>query len=183
MEEREFISQLLNPKTQNNAFQKLLSDYKRPLYNQIRNIVLDHDDANDVLQNTFIKVWKGLDNFKEESSLFTWLYRIATNESLSFLRKKKRENTQSIHPIEYELSKNLESDTYFKGDAIQLKLQQAILILPEKQRIVFNMRYFDEMPYEQMSGVLQTSVGALKASYHHAAKKVEEHLKGNIGFE
>lgn len=146
----------------------------------MRKIVLDHDDADDVLQNTFIKAWKALDNFKEEAQLYTWLYRIATNEGLGFLRQKQRMNTQSIHPIEYQLSKSLESDVYFKGDTIQLKLQQAILTLPEKQRIVFNMRYFDEMPYEEMAGVLETSVGALKASFHHAAKKVEDFLKGDL---
>ena len=141
---------------------------------------MDHDDADDVLQNTFIKTWKALDNFKEESELFTWLYRIATNEALGFLRKKRRNLTESIHPIEYHLSKSLESDSYFKGDTIQLKLQQAILTLPEKQRIVFNLRYFEEMPYEKMSGVLETSVGALKASYHHAAQKVEDYLKEHL---
>lgn len=139
-------------------------------------MVIDHDDADDVLQNTFIKIWKGLENFKEESQLFTWLYRIATNEALTFLRQKQKLNTTSLHPIEYQLSKSLESDEFFKGDAIQLKLQQAILTLPEKQRVVFNMRYYDEMPYEQMSDILETSVGALKASYHHAAKKIEEYL-------
>jgi RNA polymerase sigma-70 factor, ECF subfamily len=138
--------------------------------------VISHDDTDDVLQNTFIKIWKGLSNFKEESALFTWMYRIATNESLTFLKQKQGRNTTSIHPIEYHLSKSLESDQYFKGDEIQLKLQQAILTLPEKQRLVFNMRYYDEMPYEEMSGILGTSVGALKASYHIAAKKIEEIL-------
>ena len=142
----------------------------------IRKIVISHDDTDDVLQNSFIKIWKGLINFKEESQLFTWLYRIATNEALTFLKQKQRANTTSIHPIEYQLSKSLESDDFFKGDEIQLKLQKAILTLPEKQRIVFNLRYYDEMPYEQMSEVLETSVGALKSSYHIAAKKIEEHL-------
>ncbi len=132
------------------------------------------------MQNAFIKAWKGLDNFKEESQLFTWLYRIATNEALGFLRQKKRVSIESIHPIENELSKSLETDPYFTGDSIQLRLQQAILTLPEKQRLVFNMRYYDEMPYEKMSEVLETSVGALKASYHIAAKKVEEYLKEHL---
>ncbi len=162
--------------SRNEALGLLISKYQQKLYWHIRKMVIDHDDADDVLQNTFIKIWKGLENFKGESALFTWLYRIATNEALGFLRKKQKENTQSLHPIEYQLSKSLESDTYFEGDEIQLKLQQAILTLPEKQRIVFNMRYYDEMPYEQMSEVLETSVGALKASYHHAAKKIEEFL-------
>ena len=150
------------------------------MYWHVRKIVLDHDDADDVLQNTFIKAWKALDNFKEEAQLYTWLYRIATNEALGFLRQKKRLNTESIHPLEHQLSKSLESDTYFKGNDLELKLQQAILTLPEKQRLVFNMRYYDEMPYEQMSGVLETSVGALKASFHHASKKVEEILKAQL---
>jgi RNA polymerase sigma factor (sigma-70 family) len=162
--------------SRNEALGLLISKYQQKLYWHIRKMVIDHDDADDVLQNTFIKIWKGLENFKGESALYTWLYRIATNEALGFLRKKQKENTQSLHPIEYQLSKSLESDTYFEGDEIQLKLQQAILTLPEKQRIVFNMRYYDEMPYEQMSEILETSVGALKASYHHAAKKVEEFL-------
>ena len=162
--------------SRNMALHHLIEKYQQKLYWQIRKIVVDHDDSDDVLQNTFIKVWKGLENFKEEAQLFTWLYRIATNESLTFLRQKQKRNTTSIHPIEYQLSKSIESDEYFKGDEIQLKLQQAILTLPEKQRVVFNMRYYDEMPYEQMSEVLETSVGALKASYHHAAKKVEEFL-------
>lgn len=162
--------------TRNTALQHLIEKYQQKLYWQIRKIVIDHDDADDVLQNTFIKIWKGLENFKEESQLFTWLYRIATNESLTFLRQKQKQNTTSLHPIEHQLSKSLESDQFFKGDEIQLKLQQAILTLPEKQRVVFNMRYYDEMPYEEMSEVLETSVGALKASYHHAAKKIEEYL-------
>lgn len=158
------------------ALSALISKYQQKLYWHIRKIVIDHDDTDDVLQNTFIKIWKGLEGFKGDSQLYTWLYRIATNEALTFLKQKQKQNTTSLHPIEYSLSKSLESDVYFKGDAIQLKLQQAILTLPEKQRIVFNMRYFDEMPYEQMSEVLETSVGALKASYHLAAKKIEEFL-------
>lgn len=162
------------------VFELIVKKYQKRLYWHVRKIVVDHDDADDVLQNTFIKAWKALDSFKEESQLYTWLYRIGTNEALGFLRQKQRMNTQSIHPIEYQLSKSLESDVYFKGDVIQLKLQQAILTLPEKQRIVFNMRYFDEMPYEEMAGILETSVGALKASFHHAAKKVEDFLRGDL---
>ncbi|MGZ3885287.1 MAG: RNA polymerase sigma factor [Bacteroidia bacterium] len=165
--------------SRNMALHHLIEKYQQKLYWQIRKIVIDHDDADDVLQNSFIKIWKGLENFKEESQLFTWLFRIATNESLTFLKQKQKRNTTSLHPIEYQLSKSLESDEYFKGDEIQMKLQQAILTLPEKQRIVFNMRYYDEMPYEQMSEVLETSVGALKSSYHIAAKKVEEFLLNN----
>jgi len=163
-------------KTRNTALGHLITKYQQRLYWHIRKIVIGHDDSDDVLQNTFIKIWKGLENFKEESQLYTWIYRIATNEALTLLRQKQKMQTSSIHPIEYELSKNLESDNYFTGDEIQLKLQQAILTLPEKQRLVFNMRYYDETPYEEMSKILETSVGALKASYHIAAKKVEEYL-------
>ncbi|MBK7310911.1 MAG: RNA polymerase sigma factor [Sphingobacteriaceae bacterium] len=162
--------------TRNKSLELLIDKYQQKLYWHIRKIVIDHDDSDDVLQNTYIKIWKGLANFKEESALFTWMYRIATNEAITFLNQKNKRNTTSLHPIEYQLSKSLESDHYFKGDEIQLKLQQAILTLPEKQRIVFNMRYYDETPYEQMSQILETSVGALKASYHLAAKKVEEFL-------
>ncbi len=162
--------------SRNMALHHLIEKYQQKLYWQIRKIVIDHDDADDVMQNSFIKIWKGLENFKEESQLYTWLFRIATNESLTFLRQKQKRNTTSLHPIEYQLSKSLESDEFFQGDEIQLKLQQAILTLPEKQRIVFNMRYYDETPYEQMSEVLETSVGALKSSYHIAAKKIEEFL-------
>ena len=162
--------------SRNIALHYLIRKYQQKLYWHIRKIVISHDDTDDVLQNTFIKTWKGLAGFKEESQLYTWLYRIATNESLTFLKQKQRANTTSIHPIEYKLSKSLESDSFFSGDEIQLKLQQAILTLPEKQRIVFNMRYYDETPYEQMSAILETSVGALKASYHIAAKKIEELL-------
>jgi RNA polymerase sigma factor (sigma-70 family) len=163
----------------NEALTKLIERYQKRLYWHVRKIVISHDDADDVLQNTFIKVWKGLESFRGESRLFTWMYRIATNEALAFLRTRARMNTMSIHPIEYELGRSLESDVYFTGDAIQLKLQQAILTLPEKQRIVFNMRYYDEVPYEEMSEILETSVGALKASYHIAAKKIEQILTGS----
>lgn len=138
--------------------------------------MIDHDDANDVLQNTFIKVWNGLENFREESQLYTWLYRIATNESLTFLEQLKRKQSTPIDLVENVLSHKLSTGKNFSGDQIEMKLQQAILELPEKQRIVFNLRYYDEMPYEEMSKVLETSVGALKASYHHAAKKIEEYI-------
>ena len=176
-EEQEFIKKLLNPKTQNEAFKELLLDYQRPLYNHIRNIVLNHDDADDVLQNTFIKVWRNLDNFREESSLYTWLYRIATNESLTFINSTKKRSMIPMNDTSEFLLNNMVSDEFFEGDEIQLKLQEAILTLPEKQRIVFNLKYFEEMKYEEMSGILETSVGALKASFHHAVKKIEEHLK------
>ena len=177
--DEELLQQFRNENSRNYAFSLIVAKYQKKLYWHIRKIVIDHDDTDDVLQNTFIKTWKGLDNFKEESQLYTWLYRIATNEALGFLRQKNKSKTFSIHPIEYQLSKSLESDVYFKGDEIQMKLQKAILTLPEKQRLVFNMRYYDETPYEQMSEILDTSVGALKASYHIAAKKIEEFLVVN----
>lgn len=174
--DEEILKLFASEETRNRALELLIDTYQQRLYWHIRKILIQHDDSDDVLQNTYIKIWKGLGSFKGESSLFTWIYRIATNESLTFLKLKQKQNTVSIHPIEYQLAKSLEADNYFKGDTIQLKLQQAILQLPEKQRLVFNMRYFDEMPYEQMSHILETSVGALKASYHHAAKKIEDSL-------
>ena len=168
-----FILQLLNPKTQNNAFQKLLRDYKRPLYNHIRNIVLDHDDTNDVLQNTFIKVFQNLNNFKGESKLYSWMYRIATNESITFINKKAKLSSKTSQELKSKIVENLEADIHFDGNAIQIKLQKAILTLPEKQQLVFKMRYFEEIKYQEMSTILGTSVGALKASYHLAVKKIE----------
>lgn len=175
-EDKQILALFRQESSRNEALSQLITRYQQRIYWHVRKIVISHDDSDDVLQNTFIKIWKGLENFKEESSLYTWIYRIATNEAISFLRQKQSRNTTSIHSIEYELSRNLESDNYFTGDEIQLRLQQAILTLPEKQRIVFNMRYYDEMPYEQMSDILETSVGALKASYHIAAKKIEQLL-------
>ncbi|WP_255512743.1 RNA polymerase sigma factor [Flavobacterium sp. GT3R68] len=173
MEEKEFIQQLLNPKTQNEAFQKLLSDYQRPLYSHIRNIVLNHDDADDVLQNTFIKVYQYLKTFKGDSKLFSWMYRIATNEAITFINQKAKRNGTTSEAMQAKLVENLVADSHFDGDAIQLKLQKAITALPEKQQLVFKMKYFEEIKYEEMSEILGTSVGALKASYHHAVKKIE----------
>jgi RNA polymerase sigma-70 factor (ECF subfamily) len=179
LEEKEFILQLLNPKTQNNAFQKLLHDYKRPLYNHIRNIVLDHDDTNDVLQNTFIKVFQNLNNFKGESKLYSWIYRIATNESITFINKKSKLSGSTSRELKSKIVENLQADTHFDGNEIQIKLQKAILTLPEKQQLVFKMRYFEEIKYEEMSTILGTSVGALKASYHLAVKKIELFMNTN----
>jgi len=170
------IEKLQNTKTQQAAFSELVKKFSEPLYWQIRKIVLSHDDANDVLQNTFIKVWTSIDNFRGDSKLSTWLYRIAINESITFLNKQRAVNNVSVDDDDSFLVSKLEGDEYFDGDEAQLKLQRAILTLPEKQRIVFNMKYFDEMKYEAMSEILDTSVGALKASYHHAVKKIEEFL-------
>ncbi len=159
------------------SFSEMVRTYQERLYWHIRKMVLDHDDANDVLQNTFMKAWKGLDNFRGDSQISTWLYRIATNETLSFLSQKKARMMNSLDDMEEALLQNLHADTYFEGDEVQLKLQKAIITLPEKQRLVFNMRFYDEIPYEEMSKILDTSEGALKASYHHAARKVEDFLK------
>ena len=155
------------------AFNVMVEKYQERLYWHIRKIVIGHDDADDVLQNTFIKSWQGLKGFREDSKLYTWLYRIATNEALTFLKKKKRAQFMPWDDVENRLAESLQSDQYFDGDEIQKKLQLAILKLPSKQRVVFNLKYFEEMKYEEMSEVLQTSVGALKASYHHAVKKIE----------
>lgn len=177
--DKELLQQFRDPDTRNYAFNLLVREYQKKLYWHIRKILIDHDDTDDVLQNVFIKVWRNLDGFKEESQLFTWLYRIATNESITFLNQKKKRAGISLDDVSHFLAANLESDHYFKGDEIQAKLQKAILTLPDKQRIVFNMKYFDEIKYEEMSQILDTSVGALKASYHHAVKKIENYLKTN----
>lgn len=161
------------------AFNLLVDAYQERLYWHIRRIVIDHQDADDVLQNTFVKVWKNLEQFRAESGLFTWLFRIATNESLSLIKERKKHNHHTgDQEMETRLSESLETDPWFDGDEIQLKLQQAILSLPEKQRLVFNLKYYEEMKYEEMSETLDTSVGALKASYHHAVKKIEKYMTG-----
>lgn len=163
-------------KDQQKAFTLLVNEFKERLYWQIRKIVIAHDDASDVLQNTFLKAWSNIDNFRGDSKLLTWLYKIAINESITFINKQRQQLNMSIDADDSFLGSKLESDPYFDADEAQLKLQKAILTLPEKQRIVFNMKYFDEMKYEEISTILDTSVGALKASYHHAVKKVEEFL-------
>lgn len=178
-DEKAFLSELSNPKTQNDAFKKLLELYQKSLYFHIRGIVLNHDDADDVLQNTFIKIFSNVKNFKGDSKLYSWMYRIATNESLTFLQQKAKKSGISNEELQNKAINNLESDVYFEGDEIQLKLQKAIAILPEKQQLVFKMKYFEEIKYEEMSEILETSVGALKASYHIATKKIEEFLKSN----
>ena len=178
-EEKIFIETLINPKTQNAAFKQLVQQYQKPLYFHIRNIVLNHDDADDVLQNTFIKVFSNLKNFKGESKLYSWMYRIATNESLTFIEQRAKKQGVSNEEVQQKAIMNLESDVYFEGNEIQLKLQKAIAILPEKQQLVFKMKYFEEMKYENMSEILDISVGGLKANYHHAVKKIEEYLKTN----
>lgn len=177
--DEEILERFKNPATREAAFAILVKKYQEKLYWHIRRMVVDHDDANDVVQNMFIKVWRNLDNFKANSKLYTWLYRIATNESLTYLNKKKRKQAAPLETEDYDLSAQLKADPYFDGSEIQVKLQNAIARLPEKQKIVFLMRYYEEMKYDDMSQVLNTSVGALKASYHHAVKKIEKYLIPN----
>ena len=172
--EVELLKQLNDEGKRAAAFSTLVRTYQERLYWHIRKMVLSHEDSNDVLQNTFMKAWNGLDGFRGESQLSTWLYRIATNETLTFLSSKRMRNTNSIDDVEDSLILNLRADSYFNGTEIQLRLQEAILTLPEKQRLVFNMKYFDDITYEEMENILGTSVGALKASYNHAVKKIEK---------
>jgi RNA polymerase sigma factor (sigma-70 family) len=175
----ELLIQFRDPVTKERAYTAIIKKYQEKLYWHIRRMVVDHDDANDVLQNVFIRVWKGLENFREDSQLYTWLYRIATNESLTFIEQQKKRSTVSLNDDEAGLSNKVRADQHFDFQKLEWKLQLAIQQLPEKQRVVFNLRYYDEMPYEEMSKVLETSEGALKASYHHAVKKIEDYLKNN----
>lgn len=176
LSDQELIDQFRNPATKERAFESIIKKYQERLYWHIRRMVVDHEDVNDVIQNMFIKVWKSLDNFREESQLYTWLYRIATNESLTFISNQKKRRSISIDDEDNSMAHKLKGDEHFDANKLEWKLQLAIQSLPEKQRLVFNLRYYDEMPYEEMSKVLETSTGALKASYHHAAKKVEEFI-------
>lgn len=174
IEDKDILSAFGNSKTKSKAFEWLLDKYHQRTYWHIRRMVIDHDDADDVCQNTMIKIWEHLDSFKAESKLYTWIFRIASNEAIAFLNKKKQH--LSIEGASPALLAHLTTESYFNGNAAELKLQQAILQLPDKQRLVFNMKYFDQLKYEEMSEILETSVGALKASYHHATKKIEEFL-------
>lgn len=178
----ELLAQFRNPNTKDMAFTSILKKYQEKLYWHIRHMVVAHDDADDVLQNVFIKVWRALDTFREDSRLYTWLYRIATNEALTFLDQQKKRSTASFEEMDVNLSDKIVAEPGFDSNRLEWQLQLAIQKLPVKQRQVFNLRYFDEMPYEEMSNMLGTSQGALKASYHLAAKKVEEFLKQNIDF-
>lgn len=173
------IDELKNPNTRERAFGVLVNTYKERLYWHIRRIVLNHDDADDVLQNTFIKVYRNIDGFKGESKLYSWMYRIATNESLTFLKQKSKKSGITDEELKTKMVENLEADVYFEGEEIQLKLQKALATLPDKQKLVFNMKYYQEMKYEEISEVLETSVGALKTSYHLAVKKIETYLKAD----
>lgn len=172
IDEKALIADLQDPKKSEQAFRELMKAYGEPLYWVIRRMVSNHDDANDLLQTSFMKVWTNIHNFRGDAKLSTWLYKIAVNESINFLNKERQRNNISAEGDSEYLMSTLESDPYFDGDELQKKLQKAIASLPDKQRLVFNMRYYDEMKYEEISEVLGTSVGALKASYHHALKKV-----------
>ena len=178
--EKETIALLQDPDRQREAFERIVNAYSEPIYWQIRRLVYSHDDANDLLQNTFIKAWTNIDYFRGDAKMSTWLYRIAFNECLAFLNKQRANNQLSIDDMDIELVNRLESDSYFDGDNTQKVFQQAIHALPEKQRIIFNLKYFKEMKYEEISEILGTSIGALKASYHNAVKKIEAFLEENL---
>lgn len=173
VEDAEIIAKFSLEKTKNEAFNLLLNKYQQKIYWHVRRLVIDHDDTDDLVQEVFIKVWKNLEKFRNDSQLYTWIYRIATNESITFLNKKKQKNNTPLDEVSAELAESLIESSYFNGDKVALKLQQALLTLPEKQRLVFNMKYFDDLKYEEISTIVGTSVGALKASYHIAVKKIE----------
>lgn len=173
IEDTEILEKFNHKSTKEEAFNLLLQKYQQKVYWHIRRMVINHDDSDDVVQDVFIKVWKNLDNFRSDSKLYTWLYRIATNECITFLNRKKQKNNIPFDEVSHELTDNLTESSYFNGDKAELKLQQALLTLPDKQRLVFNMKYFDDLKYDEISDILGTSVGALKASYHIAVKKIE----------
>lgn len=175
-EDAEILEKFLSEPTRNKGFEMLLEKYQQKIYWHVRRMVIDHDDADDLVQDCFIKVWKNLEKFRSDAQLYTWIYRIATNECITFLNKKKLRNNTPLDEVSSELSEKLTSASYFDGDKLQRKLQLAILQLPDKQRLIFNMKYFDDMKYEEIADVTGTTVGALKASYHIAAKKIEAFL-------
>jgi RNA polymerase sigma-70 factor (ECF subfamily) len=176
LEDKELLDKIRDPETRNYGFNLLVREYQQRVYWHVRKIVIDHDDADDVTQEIFIKIHKYIENFREDAQLYTWIYRIATNECLSFLQRKRRRFFLPIGDVAAELTAKLDSSSHVSGEEIQIQLQKALLTLPDKQRIVFNMKYFDDMSYEQISEITNTSVGALKASYHHAVKKIENYL-------
>jgi RNA polymerase sigma factor (sigma-70 family) len=173
IEDSEILAKFSNERTRNEAFNLLLNKYQQKIYWHIRQMVINHDDSDDLVQDVFVKVWKNLEKFRNDSQLYTWIYRIATNECITFLNKRKLQNNTPLDEVSAELSESLIETSYFNGDKVQLKLQQALLTLPEKQRLVFNMKYYDDLKYEEISSILGTSVGALKASFHIAVKKIE----------
>ena len=178
-DDQDLLLRFKEPATREQAFTAIIKKYQEKLYWHIRRMIVDHDDTNDVLQNMFIKVWKGLENFREDSQLYTWLYRVATNECLTYIEQQKKRSSVSFSEVETGLSNKIMADKYFDANKLEWKLQLAIQQLPDKQKVVFNLRYYDEMPYEEMSRVLGTSEGALKASYHHAVKKIEDYIRNH----
>lgn len=178
-DDAQLIMELRSPQTCRAAFGRVIAMYTEPLYRQIRRMVQSHDDANDLLQNSFIKAWSSLENFRGDARLSTWLYKIAINESLTFLERERRRLNISLDDQQAMLVNTIEGDPFFDGDRAQRLLREAVATLPEKQRLVFNMKYFDEMKYEDMSAILGTSVGALKTSYHFAVKKIENFIEKN----
>ena len=179
IDELELVKQLKNKETQEKAFRILMSQYKERLYWHIRKIVISHDDADDVLQNTFVKVYRGINNFNADSKIFSWMYRIATNESITFINKRAKQKSVDIDEYQHSMANTLQDDELYSGSEIQIILQKAIATLPQKQQLVFNMKYFDELKYKEISDILGTSVGALKASYFHAVKKIEKIITSN----
>jgi RNA polymerase sigma-70 factor (ECF subfamily) len=179
LSDKELLDKLRNPETHNYGFNLLVRAYQQRVYGMVRKMVIDHDDAHDVTQEVFIKIHRSIGSFREDSQLFTWIYRIATNECITFLNKKKRRFFLPINDVGKELSQKIETSDFISGDEIQRKLQKALLTLPDKQRLVFNMKYYEDLSYEEMESITGTSVGALKASYHHAVKKIEESLKND----
>jgi len=179
MEDDDIVNKFADPESRNYAFNCLVRKYQQKIYWHVRKMVIDHDDANDLTQDIFVKIFQNLGTFRNDSKLFTWVYRVASNETLTFLAKKRRVFMMPLIDVEAQLSHLLDNGSHIEGDEIQVKLQKAILKLPEKQRLVFNMRYFDDLSYEDMAEVLNTSVGGLKASYHHAKNKIEEYLQDN----
>jgi len=177
LDDQFILEKLRNPDTINYGFNLLVKEYRKKVYWLVRKMVIDHDDADDVTQEVFVKIHRNIGGFREDSKLFTWIYRIATNESLSFLRSRRRKFLLPIHDVERELAGVIDSGRGFDGSEIERKLQKAILTLPEKQRLVFNLKYFDDLSYEQIAEITGTSVGALKASHHHAVKKIEDYLE------
>ena len=174
--DQELIERFQEGENPSYAFNLLVRKYQEPLYYYIRRVVVDHADADDVLQNTLIKAWKGLSNFRQEANLYTWLYRIATNESITFINKRKKRNKVALDDVAHQLTKNYESDYYHSGSEIQQKLELAVASLPERQRAVFHLKYYEEKKYDEIASILDISVGSLKASYHHAVKKIEKFL-------
>ena len=176
MEDKEILEKIRDPSLKEQSFTMLVKKYQQRIYWHIRKMVIDHDDADDILQEVFIKIWKNIDKFREDSSLFTWIYKIATHECLNFLNRQRRRSMFSLSDAGLELNHKLDQSPYIDGKEVQMRLQKALLKLPDKQRLVFNMKYFDDMKYEEIAKITDTSVGGLKASYHLAVKKIEQYL-------